>query len=172
MAKQAVVWHLKKKKYIYFWSCILLPSGWQMVPRQPDQQAATQCSLNPTEMCANAFSKWPLLLYLITQSSVNLYVIVVCHGEAHLARVWELSAAGCLTFAAHLEPCSTGFGLRQCQLSWQWLENIFPPCLLLQPASDCISFFFVFFSLNVFWQFDIYDPDESSAIVAVVVAVT
>lgn len=33
------------------------PLGWQMVPRQPDQQTATQCSLNPAEMCANAFSK-------------------------------------------------------------------------------------------------------------------
>lgn len=134
--------------------CHCWPLGWQMVPRQPDQQAATRCSLNPAEMCANAFSKWPLLLYLIVQSSVNLNIIVVCHGEADMACVWELTAAGCLSFAAHLEPCSAGLGLRQRQLSWQWLENIFFPSLPFPSA--CVRphpFFFLrglFFFLR-FW---------------------
>lgn len=128
--------------------------------------AATQCSLNPTEMCANAFNKWPLLLYLITESSVNLNVIVVCHGEAHLARVWELRAAGCLSFVAHLEPCSTGFGVRQRQLSWRWLENIFfPLAFSFSLCQTALVFLGVFF--YGFWQFDIYDPDKSSAVVAV-----
>ena len=120
-----------------------LANGPKTVNPNPDQQAATQCSLNPAEMCANAFSKWPLLLYLITQSSVNFDVIAVCHGEAHLARVWELAAAGCVSFAAHLEPCSAGPGLRQWQLSWQWLENIPPPlgfCFSLRQTTS--GFFF------------------------------
>lgn len=138
-----VVQHLKKNIFEAVLCRHCSPSGCQMVPRQPDQQAATQCSLNPTEMCANAFSKWPLLLYLITQSSVNLNVIVVCHGEAHLAHVWELTAAaGCLSFAAHLEPCSAGLGVRQRQLSRQSLENVFfffPFAIFLQPTFPTVS---------------------------------
>lgn len=141
--------------------CNSLLSGWQMVPRQADQQEATQCSLDSTEMCANAFRKWPLLLYLITQSGVNLNVIVVCHGEAHLARVWELTAAGCLSFAAHLESCSTGLVVRHCQLSWHWLEN-FPPF--------AFSFCLHQMTLFLFWGFFdsvAHDPVKSSAIIGV-----
>lgn len=48
---QAVVWHLEEKKKIKnLVGCVVLLLGWQMVPRQPDQQASTQCSLGPTEM--------------------------------------------------------------------------------------------------------------------------
>lgn len=84
-------------------------SCWQMVPRQPARQAAPQCSLNATEACANAFSPWPLLFYLIIQNSVNLNLIAVCHGEAHRACVGEQlltmrTAAGPLLCEAHLKP--------------------------------------------------------------------
>lgn len=40
-----------------------------------------------TEASANAFSPWPLLLYLIINNSANLHLIGVCHGEAHWASV-------------------------------------------------------------------------------------
>lgn len=147
-------------------------------PRQPDQQAATQCSLDPTEMWANAFSKWPLLLYLITERSVNLKLMLVCHGEAHLARVWELPAAGCLSVVPHLEPCAPlGVGARQRQLSWQWLENIvcFCPAFSFSMSQTVSVFlrgesFFLFF-FNGFWHFDRHNPVMSSAMVAVAVAV-
>lgn len=64
----------------------------QMVPRQPARQAAPQCSLNSSGTCANAFSQWPLLSYLIIQNSVNLNLITVCHGEAHWACVGSSSS--------------------------------------------------------------------------------
>lgn len=38
---------------------------------------------------ANTFTLWPLLLHLIIQTSVNLNLIAVCHGEAHWARVGD-----------------------------------------------------------------------------------
>lgn len=89
--------------------CVAASSCWQMVPRQPARQAAPQCSLNATEACANAFSPWPLLFYLIIQNSVNLNLIAVCHGEAHRACVGQQlltmrTAAGPLLCEAHLEP--------------------------------------------------------------------
>lgn len=138
------IWKKNKKNLV---GCVVLPSGWQMVPRQPDQQAATQCSPDPTEMWANAFSKWPLLLYLITERSVNLKLMLVCHGEAHLARVGELPAAGCLSLVPHLEPCSSGVGARQRQLSWPWLENI--AFFVLPFPSAWVRLYQVFFCF--FW---------------------
>lgn len=66
-------------------------ADWQAVPRQPSRQAATKCSLNSTEACANAFSKWPLLLYLIIQNSVNSNLMAFYHVEAH--RVLSVGAA-------------------------------------------------------------------------------
>lgn len=107
-------------------------SSWQMVPRQPAQQAAPQCSLNSTEACANAFSPWPLLFYLIIQNSVNLNLIAVCHGEAHWACVWEQlstmhTAAGPLLFEAHLEPGTSLLVVCHSQMSWRhtafWIQT-------------------------------------------------
>lgn len=56
----------------------------------------TACLTSSTTMfseiyrdCANAFSLWPLLLYVIIQISVNLNLMAVCHGEAHWAGVGE-----------------------------------------------------------------------------------
>lgn len=144
------VWRLKCTFPLLYCAATVCHQAGKWFPDKLDQQAATQCSLNSTEMCANAFSKWPLLLYLITQNGVNLNVIVVCHGEAHLARLWERTAAGCLSFAAHLESCSTGLGVRHRQLSWHWLANL-PP----------FAFSFIFFDSVR------HDPDKSSATVAV-----
>lgn len=81
------VWRLTFTFPLLYCAATVCHQAGKWFPDKLDQQAATQCSLNSTEMCANAFSKWPLWLYLIAQNGVNLNVIVVCHGEAHLARL-------------------------------------------------------------------------------------
>ncbi len=110
----------------------VVSSYWQIVPRQPAQQAEPQCSLNSTEACANAFSPWPLLFYLIIQNSVNLNLIAVCHGEAHWARVREQlftmhTAAGPLLFEAHLEPGTSLLVVCHGRMCWRhtgfWIQS-------------------------------------------------
>lgn len=119
----SIIWWMLCIQFYTATSLYGVSSDWQMVPRQPAQQAATQCSLNSTEACANAFSKWPLLLYLIIQNSVNLNLIAVCHGEAHWACVREQpftthTATASLLSEAQLESRSSPLGVCHSQKSW------------------------------------------------------
>lgn len=134
----------------------VLSSYWQIVPRQPAQQAEPQCSLNSTETCANAFSPWPLLFYLIIQNSVNLNLIAVCHGEAHWACVREQlltmhTAAGPPLFEAHLELGTSRLVVCHGQMSWRhtglrikngrqrlWFFSSFLLCLQISVQEDTL----------------------------------